>query len=192
MPCIGEAAALGTALLWSFTSIFFSEAGKRIGAFKVNKIRLLIAVLIYGLVLLIKSGSPIPTGIGQVAIWWLCLSSLMGLVIGDSMLFKAFVTLGPRLTTLVFTSSPIMATIIAWVFLDEQLGAWDMLGIAITMAGISWVVAERRYANTKRVHDDHPDSMSFAVGILRHAGARSGKRPDSFYPNRQCCTPARW
>ena len=66
MPCIGEAAALGTALLWSFTSIFFSEAGKRIGAFKVNKIRLLIAVLIYGLVLLIKSGSPIPTGIGQV------------------------------------------------------------------------------------------------------------------------------
>ncbi len=175
MPCIGEAAALGTALLWSFTSIFFSEAGKRIGAFKVNKIRLLIAVLIYGLVLLIKSGSPIPTGIGQVAIWWLCLSSLMGLVIGDSMLFKAFVALGPRLTTLVFTSSPIMATIIAWVFLDEQLGAWDMLGIAITMAGISWVVAERRYANTKRVHDDHPDSMSFAVGILLALGGAFGQ-----------------
>ena len=175
MPCVGEAAALGTALLWSFTSIFFSEAGKRIGAFKVNKIRLLIAVLIYGLVLLIKSGSPIPTGIGQVAIWWLCLSSLMGLVIGDSMLFKAFVALGPRLTTLVFTSSPIMATIIAWVFLDEQLGAWDMLGIAITMAGISWVVAERRYANTKRVHDDHPDSMSFAVGILLALGGAFGQ-----------------
>ena len=100
---------------------------------------------------------------------------LVILVIGDSMLFKAFVALGPRLTTLVFTSSPIMATIIAWVFLDEQLGAWDMLGIAITMAGISWVVAERRYANTKRVHDDHPDSMSFAVGILLALGGTFGQ-----------------
>ncbi len=175
MPYIGEAAALATALLWSFTSIFFSEAGKRIGAFKVNKLRLLIAVLIYGVVLMIKTGSPVPGGIGQAALWWLCLSSLIGLVIGDSMLFKAFVVLGPRLTTLIFASSPIMATIIAWIFLDEQLGRWDLLGIAITIAGVTWVVAERRYSNDRRVHEGHPDSASFAAGILLALGGSLGQ-----------------
>ncbi len=39
----GEFAALGTAVCWSFTAIFFSYSGRRIGSDVVNRSRLLFA-----------------------------------------------------------------------------------------------------------------------------------------------------
>jgi drug/metabolite transporter (DMT)-like permease len=143
MQYIGEAAALATAVLWSLTSVFFAEAGKRIGAIRVNTIRLLFATVIYVIVMTLHTGSPIPSHLEFSSTMWLGLSSIIGLVIGDSLLFKAFVLLGPRLTTLVFASSPIMVTIIAWALLGERLGALDLGAIAITVTGITWVVSER-------------------------------------------------
>ncbi|MCK4462230.1 MAG: hypothetical protein KAW46_10525 [candidate division Zixibacteria bacterium] len=47
MDYIGEIAGLSVAFLWAVTSIFFAEAGKSIGSFRVNVIRLLIAVGLY-------------------------------------------------------------------------------------------------------------------------------------------------
>jgi drug/metabolite transporter (DMT)-like permease len=175
MQFLGELAALSTAGLWAFTSICFSQAGNRIGAFRVNKIRLLFAVVVYTVVLWLTTGSPIPPAVGREPLFWLCLSSLIGLVIGDSLLFKAFVTLGPRLTTLIFASSPIMATVIAWIFLDEKLGLLDLVGIAVTMAGITWVVAERGTNGAPKLDSDHPDHAPFWVGVLLALGGSLGQ-----------------
>lgn len=144
MPYAGEAAALSTAVFWAFTSIFFAEAGRRVGSFHVNKLRLLFATCIYASILWVRSGSPLPTGLATDTVLWLCLSSLIGLVIGDSLLFEALACIGPRLTTLIYASSPIMATVVAWIFIDEKLGGWDLLGVAVTLSGIVWVVAEQR------------------------------------------------
>jgi drug/metabolite transporter (DMT)-like permease len=162
MPYAGEAAALATAFLWSFTSIFFSEAGQRIGSLRVNKIRLLMAAVIYACVMWFTSGTPVPLGINGDALFWLCLSSLIGLVIGDTFLFKAFTDIGPRLTTLIFASSPIMATIVAWVFLDEKLGGWELIGIVVTLSGIAWVVLERRLPSDKF----HTHGKQFTTGVV--------------------------
>ena len=176
MPYLGEAAALATAILWAFTSMFFTEAGRRIGALKVNRIRLVMAVCIYAIVLTVRTGSPVPLAIGREAVMWLCLSSLIGLVIGDSLLFKSFSLIGPRLTTLIFASSPIMATMIAWIFLDEKLALLDLVGIAITIAGIVWVVAERSFKNVARaLPAGHPDQGSFGYGVLLALGGSLGQ-----------------
>jgi len=174
MPYIGEAAALATAALWSLTSIFFAEAGKRIGAIKVNTIRLLFATVIYAIVITLRTGSPVPTHLGFDSTLWLALSSIIGLVIGDSLLFKAFVLLGPRLTTLVFASSPIMATIIAWAVLGETLGAMDLAAIAITVGGITWVVSERS-APRHGVKIPKPHYQFSAYGVLLALGGALGQ-----------------
>lgn len=55
MEYIGELAGLATALLWAFTSLFFSQAGRLIGSFMVNKIRLLITALICLVIVLITA-----------------------------------------------------------------------------------------------------------------------------------------
>lgn len=177
MPLIGELAALATALLWSGTSLFFTEAGKRIGAFRVNKIRLVMASVLYASVLLLTTGFPLPTGVGTEAILWLSLSSFIGIVIGDSLLFKAFILIGPRLTTLIFASSPILATVIAWFFLGEKLGWLDLLGVVITLSGIAWVVSERQFnQNEKPQRTGYAtEGRGFVLGVLYAFGGALGQ-----------------
>jgi drug/metabolite transporter (DMT)-like permease len=165
MLYLGELAALSTALFWSFTAIFFSEAGKLIGSFHVNKIRLVFAFFIYVIILLITTGYPLPTGLNTEQIVWLSLSALIGLVIGDGCGFKALVMIGPRLATLILASTPIMATAIAWLFLGEKLKMLDLCGILITIAGIVWVVSERG-DKKQDLHKDHPDAGTLTKGIL--------------------------
>jgi drug/metabolite transporter (DMT)-like permease len=162
---LGELAALSTAIFWSFTAVFFSEAGKLIGSFHVNKVRLAFAFLIYTIVLLCTIHSPWPLGLNSSQIYWLSLSAVIGLVIGDGCGFKALVMIGPRLATLILASVPIMATAIAWIFLDEKLKPIDLIGIAVTIAGITWVVSERQSLTTT-LAVTHPDSGTLAKGIL--------------------------
>jgi drug/metabolite transporter (DMT)-like permease len=168
IPHLGEISALAAAFFWSFTAVFFSEAGRIIGSYRVNKIRLVFAVVIYMIVLTITTGHPIPTGLNILQIFWLSLSGLIGLVIGDSAGFKALVMIGPRLTTLLFCTVPIITTLVAWVFLGEKLQVVDIVGIAITIGGVAWVVLERGYQSSNRfdLHDDHPDRGTLTRGIV--------------------------
>jgi drug/metabolite transporter (DMT)-like permease len=175
MPYAGELAALSTALLWSFTAVCFSEAGKQIGSFHVNKIRLVYAVLIYTLVLTLTTGSPWPTGLNGNQIFWLALSGVVGLVFGDGCGFKSLVMIGPRLMTLVSASAPVVATLIAWFFLGEKLNFIEILGIAVTISGITWVVSERKESNGNNLHRDHPDAGTVALGVLLAFGAAVGQ-----------------
>jgi drug/metabolite transporter (DMT)-like permease len=175
MPYAGELAALSTALLWSFTAVCFSEAGKQIGSFQVNKIRLVFAVLIYTLVLTLTTGLPWPSGINAHQVFWLALSGVVGLVFGDGCGFKALVMIGPRLMTLVSASAPVVATLVAWFFLGEKLSMLEITGIAVTVGGITWVVSERKYANGNKVHQTHPDAGTLAMGVLLAFGAAVGQ-----------------
>lgn len=148
MPYFGELAALTTALCWSFTSLFFTESAKRIGAFRVNNIRLVMASLIYTVILLVTYGSIWPVEINLAQFSILALSALIGLVLGDLAGFKALVMLGPRLGTLLWSTAPIMVVVIAWIFLSEQLHPIQLLGIGMTLAGVAWVVTERALKNS--------------------------------------------
>jgi drug/metabolite transporter (DMT)-like permease len=165
MEFIGETAALATAIFWAFTSMFFTQASRLIGSFNVNKIRLVLAVSIYCIALFATEGRLLPDNITGDHFFWLGLSGIVGLVIGDSALFKAFVMIGPRLAMLIHASAPVMATIMAWIFLGEVLGALDVIGICVTVAGITWVVAERKYQSNHFVDKSHPDAGSLAKGV---------------------------
>lgn len=177
MQYAGELAALATALCWSFTAIFFSEAGRRIGSFRVNAIRLVFAVVIYCVILWLTYGRLFPADLNSAQVFWLALSGLIGLVIGDGCGFKALVMIGPRLTTLLWSTAPIMATVIAWVFLGERLNLVNMIGISITMAGVSWVVAERKFKSSNHfdLHDEHPDSGTLFKGVMLGLAAALGQ-----------------
>jgi len=174
---IGETAALATALLWAFTSLFFAEAGKLLGSFRVNNIRLLVAVVIYCLVLVLTTGRLWPAELNQQQFLWLAASGMVGLVMGDGCGFKALVMIGPRLTTLLYAAAPIIATVISWIFLDEKLGTWSVIGIVVTITGITWVVLERTYGGNSDGPADrnHPDAGSRLKGVFLGLGAAGGQ-----------------
>ncbi|MCX6826668.1 MAG: DMT family transporter [candidate division Zixibacteria bacterium] len=148
MPYPGELAALSTAILWSFTSLFFTSASRRIGSYWLNKIRILFAVMLLGITLLLITGELLPPDIPVQSYYFLILSGVIGLSIGDAFLFRAYVVIGPRLSLLIFSISPIITAIIAWFFLGERLGIQAIWGITMTVAGMGWVTVERYNVGT--------------------------------------------
>ena len=57
---LGELAALGTAVMWSLTAIFFSYSGGIVGSEVVNRSRLLFAFLFLSISHLLLEGSLFP------------------------------------------------------------------------------------------------------------------------------------
>jgi drug/metabolite transporter (DMT)-like permease len=139
---LGELAALGAAMCWVFTSLAFAAAGRRIGATAVNFTRIFLALAALLCINRVLFGQYMPP-IGGASLWLLAASGLIGLAIGDQLLFTALVDVGPRISTLLMTLAPPVAAILAWPLLDEPLGWLQVGGIAVTLAGIIWVVLER-------------------------------------------------
>ena len=147
MAYLGELLALGTAVFWAFGSILFSYAGRRVGAFTVNAVRIPIAAtVLLGLTVLIQQEFFSPSTTGS-QFGWLAFSAFLGLVIGDGCHFRALVILGRRIASLVAASTPIFAVLLSWLVLDQSLSWIHLVGIAITLAGLGWVTLERN-ANT--------------------------------------------
>jgi drug/metabolite transporter (DMT)-like permease len=162
---MGEIAALLTAVCWSFTSIFFSVSGNLVGSLVVNRVRLFFAsiLLILAHFLIIGTLFPVDASLQRWGI--LGLSGIIGLALGDALLFQAYVLIGPRIVTLLMALAPVFGTFIAWVFLGEVLTPMELVGISVTIAGVAWVVLEKRAsANGER----HPHMLT---GILMGLGA---------------------
>jgi drug/metabolite transporter (DMT)-like permease len=143
MPFIGELAALATSVLFSFGASVFTLAGRLVGSVVVNRTRLVVALVYLMITHWLLYGSPLPLSAAPDRWLWLGLSGIIGFVLGDAALFQAFITLGPRLTMLIFAVNPVMAAVLAWVFLGEALTATQILGMLITLGGIAWVMLER-------------------------------------------------
>jgi len=141
-PNLGEIAALLTAMCYSVSSIFFTTAGKKFGPLVSNRLRLVVAILLLSITHWVVFGNPIPLNAGVERWFWLGTSGIVGLAIGDLFLFQAYISLGPRLGLLFLSLSPALASLLAWLFLDETLSGGNILGIFLTLAGIAWVVLE--------------------------------------------------
>ncbi len=141
---MGEIAGLVTALCWAFTSVFFTIAGIRVGSAIVNRIRLLIAAIFLLFTHFLTTGNLMPVDAGPERWFWLGISGLVGFVIGDAMLFEAFVVVGTRVSMLLMSLVPIMSALFAWIFLGEVLNVLEVTAITLTVSGIIWVVADKQ------------------------------------------------
>jgi drug/metabolite transporter (DMT)-like permease len=140
---VGELAALGTAGCWVISALAFERAGKRIGSLSLNLIRLVLALVPLSLWGLATRGHALPVDASAGSWAWLSLSALIGLVLGDLCLFRAFVLIGPRLATLIMASTPVWTTLFGFLVLGEVLGPRELLGVGLCIAGIGWAVSGR-------------------------------------------------
>ena len=138
-PHFGEIMALIAALIFAWTSIFFTTAGRRLGVTTLNLMRLLGGTVLLGATHLILFGRLWPEA-PLVSILWIGASGIVGLAIGDSALFRAFTLIGPRRGMLAMATAPVFTVVVAWLLLDETLGWQALLGIAVIMAGVMLAV----------------------------------------------------
>jgi drug/metabolite transporter (DMT)-like permease len=137
---LGELASLATAFLWTGSATFFALAGRRMGSAVLNRTRLILAVLFLLVTHTLLLGTPLPLDASVDRWMWLGLSGIIGLAIGDAMLFQCYVLIGPRLGLLMLSTAPLISTLLAWALLGEQLLPIEWFAVLLTIAGIAWVV----------------------------------------------------
>ncbi|MGD8307170.1 MAG: DMT family transporter, partial [Ignavibacteria bacterium] len=108
----GEIVALITAFLWSGTSIAFTEASRRIGSIQLNVTRMILASIILTVIIYAAGFS---VNINRIQLFYLVASGFVGLVFGDSFLFKSFQTIGARLGMIVMALVPAFGTLLAFL-----------------------------------------------------------------------------
>lgn len=172
---MGELAALGTSFLWSLTSIQFTLAGSRVGSPVVNRVRLVLAVLYLSAAHLLLTGHLWPAGAEPYRWFWLSLSGIVGLVLGDASLFQAYVVIGPRRSQLVMTSVPLITTAVAWLWWGERLLPVQLAAIAVTIGGIAWVVSERRQISRRASFPGDANRRVYVTGLLLAFGGALGQ-----------------
>lgn len=149
MLYLGEISALVTAVFWSMSPLFFTAAINRVGTVTVNITRLGFALLFLFTSVCVMRYS-VDLSFSQYA--WLSISGFLGLVFGDSFMFKAFQHIGARITMLVMALSPAIAAFAAYVILGERMSMLGVIGIVVTLTGIIWVVVERSTQTKESPH----------------------------------------
>ncbi|MBN2475092.1 MAG: DMT family transporter [Pirellulales bacterium] len=146
---VGELAAMGTALLWTFSALIWTSTGRQIGSLPTSFLRLVLTCgFLVGYQQLL-CGRWLPTDASAETWILLGASGLAGFFLADVCLFKALVLIGPRLTLLLQSLTPPLTAVIAAAFLDEQLDGKDWLAMAVTLTGVTWVVLERPNGRAK-------------------------------------------
>jgi drug/metabolite transporter (DMT)-like permease len=162
----GELAALAASFLFAATSTCFTLAGRKVGSLVVNRTRLVFAVALLAL-LHLALRTPLPIQAESQRWLWLGLSGLAGLVLGDAFLFQAFVWIGPRLSMLLMSLAPVIAALLGWLFLGETLAPIQLLGMALALGGVAWVVLERNgRQHPPPVTPPEPKNERYLAGVL--------------------------
>lgn len=158
----GETIALGVAVLWTLSALFFEYAGKRIGSINLNLIRLVCAFLMLGFTMLLINGSFIPVGADKSTWFWMSLSGLVGFVLGDYYLFASYTLIMARFSQLIMTLAPPFAAVFGFMLLGEKMSWIALAGMLLTLTGISISILRKQNGN-----QNHRFKMQLPVkGVL--------------------------
>ncbi len=177
---LGEFAALLTTLFWTITALAFETASKRIGSMHVNLLRLALATIFLSVFSYFYRGLFLPLD-ADIHTWtWLAVSGIVGFVIGDYCLFKAYIITGARVAMLMMTLAPVFAALTAWIILGEVMTPLNLIAMTVTLFGIAMVIFTRtRKHSIGMVPGRKSISMSYPLrgiilGIIAAAGQGVG------------------
>jgi len=167
---IGEIAALLVSVCFTASATLFSLAGRQVGPLVVNRMRLLAALALESAAHALLLGSFLPLNATLQNWFWLGLSGIVGFVLGDIFLFRAFVEIGPRLSMLVMSLVPVIGLLLGWATFREIPTGAELVGIALTVGGVMWVVLGQ---------DSRPEEgagkRTYALGLLAALGGALGQ-----------------
>jgi len=139
MP-LHELAALGAAACWAITGILSQAAAQALGPFGFNRLRqAMVAAMLAAIVLATGRWH----GIDAADLWRLSLSGIVGIFLGDTLLYVALIRLGPRRSGALFAMNAPMAALMGWLALGEALSPAAVLGVVLSTLGVAMAVLGR-------------------------------------------------
>lgn len=143
---VGVSAALGAAVAWAVCSLLFRAIGEKVSAQGMNFIKCVLGVIYLGIVLALTGTEPV----SLENFFFLGMSGLIGIALGDSFFFRALKDLGPRQTLLIETLGPVVTVLLAVAFLRERPFMHVWVGMAMTLGGVTWVLWEQSPASKRK------------------------------------------
>lgn len=135
-----ELAALGAALCWALTGVLSAGPAAAVGPFAFGLYRQSMVAAVLALLVL---GSGSWDGMSGAMMLRLGASGLVGVFLGDTILYLSLVRLGPRRTGALFALNAPIAAILGWLTLGEQLTPRAWGGVALCTAGVAVAVLGR-------------------------------------------------
>lgn len=169
----GEFAGVFASLAWTIGSIIFATIARKMNVFRLNALRNVLALGFIFFAHLAIYGVPLPSA-NPEQWFYMSLSSLIGLVIGDFTYFLCLVYLGARRGVLLISMAPIFTIISAFLILGETLTFGNYLGIAITMSGVWLVLSESEYNTGEKPLSRKEKTLGILFGLFAAAGQGVG------------------
>jgi drug/metabolite transporter (DMT)-like permease len=155
-----DLAALAAAVSIAFSNLIAPQAIGHLGPVVFNCWRLAAALLaLLGLVA-VRGGWSWPSSGELLA---LAASSMLGIVTADSCFYAAIARLGPRRTSVIYTSWAAFAALLGYVVLGETLSIVKIAGIGCVVGGVWLAVLFRQPAGKAAGEEPHG---SLLTGVL--------------------------
>jgi len=169
MP-IHELAALGAATCWALTGLISADPAGHLGAPAFNRAR---QIFVTGLLAVYVLATGAWRELDMASAGPLLLSGLIGIFIGDPLLFETLNRLGPRRSGILFALNAPIAALLGWLVLGESLPAIAVLGIAVTASGVFLAIlfGKRR----AQMHQWEAIKGPLWIGVLLGIGAATGQ-----------------
>jgi drug/metabolite transporter (DMT)-like permease len=130
---IGYVLAIGAAAIWSAVALSATRIVRYFGSYNYNLLRLLGIIVIFFPYVYLKWE---PIYVENSIFLAIFLSSVIGIIIGDTFLFICLKRLGPRRQALLFSMQIPFTIILAEVFLQSLPSTTELIGCALIFLGI--------------------------------------------------------
>lgn len=189
------ALAIGANLTYSTSSMVFSIYAKRFSSMWINQIKVFVAFLAFLVAMLFSNQM---AAVSNYGIGLLVLSGFIGLCFGDIFLFRAFTTLGPARSLVLYSFQPLMLGLYGYFFLGQLFSLNQTLAVICMMFCIFIFMLERNKLTgtwdfksfmwaflgitldavgvmlTREAYELDPSLETFQVNVIRCLGALIG------------------
>ncbi len=160
----GPTASLASAAIWALVVILWKPLIRRFGADATNFCKNALAAIAFVLGLLLFQGNlgleSLPD-LSAYQIWTLVASSLLGMSIGDGLLFYSAARLGPLRALLILNFIPLLTLLLAWWLAGEEIHRIQALGIVLVVLGVAIVLFDGSRLRTGQL-----DSKGLIAALL--------------------------
>ena len=130
---IGYLLAIGAAAIWSAVALSATRVVRYFGSYNYNLLRLLGIIIFFFPYIYINWEN---LYLNQSIFSAIVLSSIIGIIIGDTFLFVCLKRLGPRRQALLFSLQIPFTIILAEIFLQTLPSITELIGCALIFSGI--------------------------------------------------------
>lgn len=162
---LGELLAILTATLWASTSVLSRKALEDMSPTEVNLVRAISSSAALWLILFKLKGWEALTWIDAFSLTLLTAAVLIGVGLGDFMLFKSMKLIGVSKSVALSSTYPLFTTLISIVALEEKLTSLNALGITLIVFGIFLIsLSKNSEINRPRSSDTFTKGVALSIG----------------------------